>query len=99
MLDVDEAALCSVACRFWEFDSPCLVVGTAYNMTLKPRYCPKASIKVFAYNSDYRLHLIHSVSAMIVLILLYYKHLSLFRALDYLSSQFGCNTLDSSIHF
>lgn len=60
VLDVDEAALCSVACRFWEFDSPCLVVGTAYNMTLKPRYCPKASIKVFAYNSDYRLHLIHS---------------------------------------
>ncbi|XP_055389002.1 splicing factor 3B subunit 3-like [Condylostylus longicornis] len=59
-LDVDEAAFCSVACRFWEFDSPCLVVGTAYNMTLRPRNCPKASIKVFAYNSDYKLHLIHS---------------------------------------
>lgn len=60
-LDVDEAALCSVACRFWEFDSPCLVVGTTYNMMLRPRSAPKSTIKVFAYNSDYKLHLIHSV--------------------------------------
>lgn len=59
-LDVDEAALCCVVCRFWEFDSPCLVVGTAYNLTLRPRKCLTASIKVYAYNSDYTLTLLHS---------------------------------------
>ncbi|XP_053993630.1 uncharacterized protein LOC128884334 isoform X2 [Hylaeus volcanicus] len=59
-LDVDEAALCCVVCRFWEFDSPCLVVGTTYNLTLRPRKCPMATIKVYAYNSDYNLTLLHS---------------------------------------
>jgi len=60
-LDVDEAAICVTVCYFNQLSNqPCLVVGTAYNMTLHPRHAPRATIKTYIYDERYNLQLIHS---------------------------------------
>lgn len=57
-MDLDEAALSLCVC---ELDGiKCIVIGTAVNMTFSPRKIPSAFIKVFTYDSDFRLQLLHS---------------------------------------
>ena len=60
-LALDEAAVSACLVYFLEFqEQPCLVVGTIFGMTLRPRSVPMASLKVFAYDSKYELTLLHS---------------------------------------
>eukprot|EP00917_Polyrhabdina_sp_WS-2016_P013711 GHVP01030037.1.p1 GENE.GHVP01030037.1~~GHVP01030037.1.p1 ORF type:complete len:1239 (+),score=229.74 GHVP01030037.1:2261-5977(+) len=59
-MDIDEAAVSICVCRFVEYEFPCLVVGTVLNLTLKPRKVPLASIKVYAYDINFSLTLLHS---------------------------------------
>eukprot|EP00397_Hematodinium_sp_SG-2012_P002911 GEMP01002919.1.p1 GENE.GEMP01002919.1~~GEMP01002919.1.p1 ORF type:complete len:1075 (+),score=238.62 GEMP01002919.1:465-3689(+) len=59
-LDIDEAATCITVCYFPQLaDQPCLVVGTAYNMTLHPRHAPRCTIKTYIYDEKYQMQLIH----------------------------------------
>jgi len=60
-LDVDEAALSASIVSFKEFpEQPCLVVGTTFNQTIRPRNKPLGSLKVYAYDDTYELTLLHS---------------------------------------
>ncbi|CAD7967800.1 unnamed protein product [Amoebophrya sp. A120] len=60
-LDIDECAVCATVCYFTQLPKqPCLVVGTAHNMTLKPRKAPRCAIKTYIYDENYQLQLIHS---------------------------------------
>jgi splicing factor 3B subunit 3 len=60
-LDVDEAAVCLTVCYFQQLpERPCLIVGTASNMTLHPRVAPKCTLKTFLYDDQYNLQLVHA---------------------------------------
>ncbi|CEM36001.1 unnamed protein product [Vitrella brassicaformis CCMP3155] len=59
-LDVDEAALSCAVVQFEEAVAPCLVVGIVYGMTIRPRKVPRAAIKVYSYNEQYQLELVHT---------------------------------------
>ena len=61
-LDVDECAVSITVCYFYQLkdNRPCLVVGTAQNMTLHPRRAQASWIKTYLYDENWHLQLIHS---------------------------------------
>ena len=62
-LDVDETATCVTVCYFSQLSNqPCLVIGTAYSMSLHPRSAPRATIKTYVYDAQYQLQLIHTTA-------------------------------------
>lgn len=62
-LDVDESAVSGCVVFFLEFpEQPCLVIGTAYNATLEANSTTLGSIKVFAYDNNFELTLLHSTA-------------------------------------
>lgn len=56
--DTDEAAISCCCCEFEGL--PLLIVGTVTSMTLRPKKVAAASIKVYAYDSNFRLTFLHS---------------------------------------
>lgn len=59
-LDIDEAATCMTVCYWPQLaNQPCIVVGTAYNMTLHPRHAPRCTLKTYTYDENYQMVLIH----------------------------------------
>ncbi|OEH77815.1 splicing factor 3b subunit [Cyclospora cayetanensis] len=56
--ETDEAAISCCCCEFEGL--PLLIVGTVTAMTLRPKAVAAASIKVYAYDSNFRLTFLHS---------------------------------------
>ncbi|ETB61854.1 hypothetical protein YYC_01663 [Plasmodium yoelii 17X] len=56
-LELEEAALSVCACELEALH--CLIVGTTTNMTLKNRNVPSASLRVYTYDINYKLNLLH----------------------------------------
>ncbi|KAL8439041.1 hypothetical protein Efla_002450 [Eimeria flavescens] len=56
--ETDEAAISCCCCEFEGL--PLLIVGTVTGMTLRPKKVAAASIKVYAYDNNFRLTFLHS---------------------------------------